>query len=207
MEHLDDLEDRPSFLNTEDWIVHNGGWLSGLSQIEKPFWLKIKTLYKGNPVQADITIRLPEEYNYKTNARGLFSTCSLPTLREGTIILHWNDVFIQCNLSTISGLKKALIVDFSDFLASCLNIERENRNCILEVSNKGKDMTKIHVHFKPVAVKLCKDEFEDTLESGETKKFTVSYLPTDENKIQPFYVYAEIAGNYSNTVCEIDWKE
>ena len=207
LEHLDDLEDRPAYLTTEDWIVHNGGWLSGLSQIEKPFIMKIKTQYKGNPVQAEIKICLPEEYSYKTNSRGLQNISTLPVLRKGTVIITWNDSYLEYELTTISGLKKVLVSDFSDSLKACLSIDKENKKCILMVTNRGKDQTNIHLYLRAVGIRLSTDEMEEILKSAESKEFVFQYEPINDDSIKPFYIYSEIAGNYSSVVCEIDWKE
>ncbi len=207
LEHLDDSVDGPAYLNTEDWIVHNGGWLNGLSLTEKPFLLKIKTQYRGKPVQAEATLRIPEEYTYRTDTRGRLSISELPVLKKGTVILNWNEFCIEYDITTLSGYRKSLIVDFSDFIEAFLCIDHKNRKCILRVLNKGKDKTDIQVYLRSIAVRLSEIELKDVLESGETKEYSIRYQPVDESVIKPYYVYAEVAGNNSNAVCEVDWKE
>lgn len=206
MKHLDDLADKPKHVNTEDWIVHNGGWLSGLSEIEKEATLKIRTQYQGRPVPAAIRLSLPEEHEYATPRKGVLFIDKLPVLRHAALELTWNGICITHDYQTISGQNYILVVDFSDHLAAGIVIDCPRQECCLTVTNHGMDSAAVKAQLRAIGAVLAEQQFSGTIAPGQTHQFGCGYHLDPAKKRQPVYVYAEIVSKYSSAVCEADWK-
>ena len=96
LKHLDELSDEPKFLTLEDWILYDGTWLSGLSEMERPFILRVIPQYKGEVVKAKINLaNFPQEYTLESNSNEKFTLQSLSSSKPWTVKLTWVDVTIE----------------------------------------------------------------------------------------------------------------
>lgn len=203
---LDDVLDLPKYISTEDWIVHTGMWLSGLSEIESAYRLAIKTLFRGRPISAHIQIISSEIISGITNLRGVLVVQGLHGPGRATVQLSWNDHVITRELEIIAGLHKTLIVDFADSLVASLVIRSADKRCLLTVKNTGLESTAIRIRLRSIGVSLDSQRLDDELATGEVKDFDIVYRADLDQPSRPGMVTAEITSDYSYAFCELDWK-
>lgn len=209
LHHLDDSEDRPAYVNTEDWIVHNGGWLSGLSQIERPFALKVKAQHRGRPVRAAVTLRMEDghETEAAANHRGIARFGPLPSGVRGTVILAWEGAVIEVPVAAIAGLHRFVIADFADFLQADIRADRESRRCEIAVRNLGREAADISFSLHPDGIALERERLESRIEAGGSETFCVGYRLSGSRKVTLRSLAAEIESAYSYVYCEADWRD
>ncbi len=117
LEHLDDVLDAPTFETREDWLVHNGSWLSGLAQVSTRPRLKVRVQDAGRLTPATVSLALGDaSFQAQTNARGVVIFQELPRLRCGTLEVSAGERRLQLPVEPISGDSLDLVIDLSETL-------------------------------------------------------------------------------------------
>jgi hypothetical protein len=202
MRHLDDLEDRPAKLTTEDWIVHNGCWLSGLSEVERPFRLKIRTQYRGEAVPSEVEIFVPECRLSRTNERGIAHVDDLPAMRRGYMVVRWRDSSVRLDLATVSGLEKTIIVDYAECIEASMSVDIGRRSCALRVANLGSEDAVLRLRLRALGIELKAPQSELRVGAGSEELFEWGFEFLEPASTAPVYACAEIAGEWSGAFCE-----
>ncbi|ADB52397.1 glycoside hydrolase family 9 protein [Conexibacter woesei] len=165
--HLDDLADRPAHLTNEDWILHNGAWLSGLAAISARPRVKVKAMLRGEPVAAHVSLALGEtSIDGAVNERGVLVAEQLPRLSEGTVRVAWEELAVELPVAPVAGATLAVVVDFADALELTL-AGGSGEELIAAVANRGRDASSVHVSLCASGVVLERDELELELAPGE----------------------------------------
>lgn len=206
LSHLDDLADRPEQLTSEDWILHNGAWLSGLAAISARPRVKVKAMFRGEPVAARVSLELGEtSIDGTVNERGVLIAEQLPRLREGTLRVAWEELAVELPVAPVAGATLALVVDFADALQLTLAGGR-GRELTATVTNRGRDASSVHVSLHASGVVLERDELELELEPGETLPVRVA-CRLDGAQPRSAWVRAVARSAWSEQTAETWWTE
>jgi len=132
LDHLDDVVDAPRYQTEEDWLVHNGSWLSGLAETSTRPRLKVRTTERGVPVPAEIEVTAGEQRRSLVgNGRGV-AVAELPRFAAATVAVIWQGHTIRRSVETISGATHQVLVDF----AAALRIDCASSRQV-EIHNDG----------------------------------------------------------------------
>jgi hypothetical protein len=203
MAHLDDCLDAPAYLSKEDWIVYNGQWLSGISEVERPSSLLIRTCYRGRAVRA--AVHLPgEEKPVRTNPRGLYKA-ELPAGKGGVVRVEWEAAVIEASLLAIAGYRNELILDFADHLAVSLDLDRDRRQLLVRVENRGRDRARVALVLRCMGVDPDREKIRVILGAGKEASVKVRYR-LDCRDI-PRYVLVQGTARYSYAETELSWLQ
>ncbi len=204
LEHIDNQIDLPNYITTEDWIVHTGSWLSGLSEFEKNSKLIIRTNYRGKPINAKIGFNKVKNFKIKkTNITNNYEIYPLNYSRNLGIIANWNNKIIEKDVLIISGDIKRIVLDFSDYIQGNIEFKFNESECHVEVINKGIDNTDIKIILKTIGIKIRgSNKIKGNLKFGEKKvyKFHAEFEKDYINK--PVLIRAEVCSNYSKCILE-----
>jgi hypothetical protein len=204
MAHLDDIEDAPAYVTGEEWIVHNGGFLSGLAEIEKPYTLKIKTQYRGKPVDAGVRVLLDTETQYGTGPRGFIRIDALPVGHKGEALIAWEGVEMRYPIETIAGLTKVIPVDFSDCFTAHMELEEADGCLVITIANMGKDAAELSAFVHGIGIEIPQSEGKVSIKKSGTKALRFPYKETAQN--QPLWARAYVTGRYHGAICEYQWR-
>lgn len=134
--HLDDLADAPAFRTDEDWLVHNGSWLSGLAEVSTRPRVKVRVQDAGRPVSARVTLSLGDTtFEAATNVRGVAVFDELPRLRSGAVEVVARDHQLRLAVQPVSGASLDLVVDLTETLLA--EWEDDGDRPRLRVTNLG----------------------------------------------------------------------
>ncbi|OFW62823.1 MAG: hypothetical protein A2Z35_03465 [Actinobacteria bacterium RBG_19FT_COMBO_36_27] len=204
LEHIDNQIDLPDYITTEDWIVHNGSWLSGLSELDKNSKLIIKTNYRGKTINAKIGFNEIKNFKIrKTKIKNNYEIYPLSYSRNLGIIANWDNKIIEKDFLIVSGDIKKIIIDFSDYIQGDIEFKINERECHIKVINKGIDNTNVKVILKTVGIKIKgSNKVKNSLKTGEKKiyKFHTEFENNYINK--PILIRAEICSIYSKCILE-----
>jgi hypothetical protein len=200
--HLDDCVDLPAHLSLEDWILYNGQWLSGISEVEKPCSLLVKTQYRGKAVQAELSF--PADGNvHQTDPRGLFKADVLPDACGERIRLHWERVRVEAPLVFISGFRNEVIVDFSDHLTVEPEVDAARKRLLVKLVNHGADCARVRVAVRGIGLNLKKGGTRIRLRPGGEATVRFGYRLAAGHV--PRYAHIQATARHSWAEGEISW--
>jgi hypothetical protein len=202
MEAPEALMDKPVTFTHEDWIVHSGGWLSGLSEVERAPVVNVVTKNAGAAVSASVSIALESTTSYTTNASGLLTVSTLPRGQSGTISATYAGRTITRDLSTIAGDNRTVSFDFADSLAVSVTANPATGVGTASVTNGGSASASVSGTLNAVGANLSTGTFSGTVASGATSNFGFTFTDDDPQKIQPFLIRATATGPYSTASAE-----
>jgi hypothetical protein len=200
--HLDDCVDLPEHLSLEDWILYNGQWLSGISEVERPCSLLVKTQYRGRAVQAELEFP-GDGAVHRTDSRGLFKTEALPVSCGEVIRLNWEQSRVEVPLAKLSGFRNEVIVDFSDHLAIELEVDTERNRLLVKLANHGADCSRIRLSVRCMGVNPRKDGTRVKLRPGQEATARFGYLLAPRRA--PRYAYVQATARHSCAEAELCW--
>lgn len=204
--HLDDLADRPEHLTTEDWILHNGAWLSGLAAISASPRVKVKAMLRGEPVAARVVLTLGEtSIDGEVNERGVLIADQLPRLSGGTVRVSWEEQAVEVAVAPIAGATRAVVVDFADALELTL-VGGSGGELVTTVANRGLDAGTVRLSLRAFGVVLERDELELELAAGETLPVRVGCRP-EGDRPRAAWVRAVARSAWSERTAEAWWNE
>lgn len=202
IEHPNTLFDSPLYYTHEDWIVHNGGWLSGLSETEKPLTLQISTTENGVGVPAQITISLPETHSYTADSQGQLLITGLPVRRQGTLQATYNGHTIQRPLATLSGDTKQLMIEFAESLAIDITLDADTLAGTVTATNSGFAAAATEIQLSCVGAQLSADVFSEEIAGGTTERFDFTITVDPTAPIRPVYIFATAQSALSSASTE-----
>jgi hypothetical protein len=206
LSHLDDLADRPAHLTSEDWVVHTGAWLSGLAAISAHPRVKVKTMLRGEPVAAQVSLALGDcSVDATVNERGVHVAERLPRLSEGTLRVAWEELAVELPVAPVAGATLAVVVDFADALELTLTGE-DGAELIATVANRGRDASTVQLTLSASGVLLEHDELELELAPGETLPVRVACRP-EGAQARAAWVRAVARSAWSERTAETWWTE
>lgn len=202
LDYPEALADRPVTFTHEDWIVHTGGWLSGLSEVESPPVVNVVTRNAGAAVSAAVTVDLDTTSTYSTNAAGELTVSTLPRGRTGTISATYGGRTITRDLSTIAGDDRTVAFDFADSLAVDVVANAATGSGTVSVTNHGSAAAAVSVSLAAVGATVSSGSFAGTVGSGATSTFPFTFADDDPQRIQPFLIRAAATGPHSSAADE-----
>lgn len=202
--HLHESEDAPTYLSLEDWILYNGQWLSGISEIEMAYVLTVRTQFKGESILAQINIEALSLY-FQTNSNGICKIESIPRFFKGNIQITWNGMQIEKSIISISGLRKELIIDFYDHFIVTILVVKESCYVDLKIENRGKYESKLVIYLRSVGIELKKEKIYLNVQAGKATRLKVQY--DVKNKDIPRYIHVFGRSKYSFSEGEATWAQ
>lgn len=135
LQHLDDVADHPAHRNEEDWLVHNGSWLSGLAAVSRTPTLKVRVTEQGHPLPSTVTLTAAEQSAVRTsNRRGVTIWPKLPRLARVTVRVDAEDGRVyQTTLSPVGGHNHLVAVEFTELLDAHI----DGGNLVIESGVRG----------------------------------------------------------------------
>lgn len=202
LDHPDPLMDAPVTFTHEDWIVHSGGWLSGLSEVERAPVTRVVTKNAGAAVSASVSVALDTTTTHSTDARGQLTVPTLPRGQRGTISATYGGRTITRPLSTIAGEDRTFLIDFADSLAVTVTADPATQSGSVRVKNDGAASARVAGTLAAVGVTLSSSSFSGTIASGATQSFAFTFADDDPQKVQPFLIRATAQGPHSAAAAE-----
>lgn len=201
MPHADDVEDAPRYLTAEDWIVHNGGWLSGLAAVEAPVKLKVKTMLQGRPVEAQVEVK---GTTYRTNGRGVLSLSFPPPGGVVPVTLRYENREETVLKTLVAGHETVLVFDFAQYLELSLEAKPKERKCSLTLRQRGEN--KERVTLRLAAGGIAVEETKRALMLAEEARVEIPYEKGPEDHA-PCSLFVEAEGRFAYAVCELSWLQ
>ncbi len=202
LDYPEALRDAPVTFTAEDWIVHNGGWLSGLSQVERAPVINVVTKNAGTAVSASISVNLSTTYSYSTNASGQLTVATLPRGQSGTISATYAGKTITRDLSTIAGENRTVTFDFADSLAVTLAANPATGSGTVSVTNDGSASASVSGALSAIGATASPSTFSASVGSGATANFGFTFVDDNPQKVQPLLIRADVHGPYSSASAE-----
>jgi hypothetical protein len=200
--HLDECADLPAHLSLEDWILYNGQWLSGISEVDKPCSLLVKTQYRGKAVKSELRFQADGNV-HQTDSRGLFKVEALPAFCGEQIQLQWEQARIEVPLVLVSGFRNEVIVDFSDHLAIRIEVDAARNRLLAKLSNDGVDCARVRLSVRCVGVNPKKNGTRLRLRPG--REATVRFGYRLEAGRVPRYANVQATSQHSWAEGELCW--
>jgi hypothetical protein len=191
------LIDRPKTFTHEDWIVHSGGWLSGLSEVERAPVVKVVTKNNGAAVSASVSVNLASTTTYSTNGSGNLTISGLPRGQSGTISATYGGRTITRPLATIAGDDRTYSFDFRDTLAVTVSANASTGSGTVSVTNDGSASASVSGTIGAVGATLSTGTFSGTVASGATSSFSFTFTDDDPQKVQPYLIRATASSAHS----------
>ncbi|ADB52408.1 cellulase N-terminal Ig-like domain-containing protein [Conexibacter woesei] len=202
LDYPEPLMDAPVTFTHEDWIVHSGGWLSGLSEVERAPVVRVVTKNAGAAVSASVRVDLDTTTTHSTNASGELTLSTLPRGQRGTISATYGGRTVTRDLSTIAGEDRTFQVDFADSLAVTVTADPATLAGTVSVTNDGSASATVSGTLAAVGATLSSGTFSGRVASGATQRFAFTFADDDPQKIQPFLIRATAQGPYSAASAE-----
>jgi len=196
------LIDRPLTFTHEDWIVHSGGWLSGLSEVERAPVIKVVTKDNGAGVTASVSVDLTATTSYSTNGSGNLTISNLPRGETGTISVTYSGRTITRPISTIAGDDRTYSFDFRDTLAVTVSANAGTGAGTVSVTNDGSASASVSGTIDAIGATLSTGTFSGTVASGATSNFAFTFADDDVTKVQPFLISATATSAHSTARAE-----
>jgi hypothetical protein len=196
------LMDAPVTFTHEDWIVHTGGWLSGLSEVERPPVIRVVTRNAGAAVSASVRVALDTTSTHSTSAGGQLTLATLPRGRRGTISATYGGRTITRPLATIAGEDRTFEFDFADDLAVSVSTDPATGTGTVTVTNDGSASAAVSGSLAAVGATLSTGTFSGTIVSGATRSFPFTFADDDAQTVQPFLIRATAQGPHSTASAE-----
>jgi hypothetical protein len=198
LRHLDDLTDAPAYETHEDWLVHNGSWLSGLAETSTRPRVKVKVQDAGVPQAAHVSLVLGEQvFEAIANARGVAVFEDLPRLRSGSVEVKAGEQHLRIPVSPVSGASLDLVVDLTETLVvSWTPAGNGDRGLVL--TNLGRRAVVARIAYETVNGPIMSDTC--ALPAGES---AVRPLPPEvTSSRRATWVRAVVSGPYTQTETE-----
>jgi hypothetical protein len=198
LRHLDDHEDAPAFETREDWLVHNGSWLSGLAETSTTPRIKVKVQDAGVPEAAQVTLTLGNDvFEATTNARGVAVFDDLPRLRSGSVEIKAGEHQLQFPVRPVSGASTDLVVDLTEALTAAWT-RAQNGDPRLVVANHGRDPATARILLEVASGGTS----SETREVPPGDSFVLTLPPDITMSPRPAWVRAMVTGTYTQSATE-----
>lgn len=198
----DSLMDRPATYTDEDWIVHSGGWLSGLSEVEKTPVIRVVTKDNGVPVSASVSVALSSTTTYTTDASGLATITTLPRGETGTISATYGGITITRPLVSIAGDDRTVAFDFRGTLTTTLTTDPSTGSGTVTAQNHGTSSTAVSGSIDAIGATLSTTTFSGSVGAGGTANYAFTFTDNDAQKIQPYLIRATASTVHSAASAE-----
>jgi hypothetical protein len=204
LRHLDDAVDAPAHANDEDWLVHNGSWLSGLAETSTRPRVKVRVRDGGAVVPATVTLTLGEDvFEGVTNSRGVVVLNDLPRLRRGTVEVKAAEQRLMLPVAPTSGGSVDVVVDLAETLSAawCADGTGTPR---LHLHNLGNQPAAARIDLCVIADGVATATDSCDLEPGGT---LVRDLPDQllPHPGRPCWIRAVVTGTFSVASAESLW--
>ncbi|MDP9168728.1 MAG: hypothetical protein M3O32_22140, partial [Actinomycetota bacterium] len=200
--HLDDVVDAPLYSNREDWLVHNGSWLSGLAETSTRPRMKVKVQDGGLPVRAHLTLTFGEQlHDATTNARGVAIFTDLPRLHDGALDVEAASGFTQRTVHPVSGDNLEIVIDFAETLHASWHAAADGGYPTLHISNTRNEAAHAHVQYMAVTDALVSTTERCDVPAGATIERQLPPTLT-ESVDTTCWLRAEVTGRF--TVAETE---
>ena len=194
--NINEISDEPDLASgQEDWVAHSHPYVSAVARIESNYDLTVRTYDNGSPVNANVSITLPESYNYSTGLSGSTDLTDLPLNRAGTITVTYGNRTISKHLETIGGGKLIWDVDFAQYVDMALTLPGNialngTGTATLTVTNRGSGTVSNTINLSSSGVLLGSSEISINVASGGSQDY--NFNVTGGTTVMSYAVYASL---------------